>query len=114
MENEKAIKGADFKKMRLKAELTTTEASVIAGVRTRKTYENWERESGTPDINQFVALCEGFNFSPVVILVLAVKRSREKPDGDLDLTIASTYTREYSEKLEIITQEKSKQNIGEL
>jgi transcriptional regulator with XRE-family HTH domain len=77
--------------MRLDAKLSTTIAAEIAGVKTRKTYENWERGAGIPNINQFVALCEGYKLSPNVILALAIKRRRENIDGPLDLEPARKF-----------------------
>jgi DNA-binding XRE family transcriptional regulator len=81
------IKGVDLRIMRLDAELTTAQAAEIVGVKTRKTYENWERGAGIPNVNQFVTLCEGCMFSATVILALAIKR--ENTDQPLDLSLAS-------------------------
>jgi transcriptional regulator with XRE-family HTH domain len=81
------IRGTDLRKIRLDAKLTTTQAAEIVGVMTRKTYENWERGTGIPNVNQFVALCEGCMFSATVILALAIKR--ENVNEPLDLPLAS-------------------------
>ena len=85
------IQGADLRRMRLYAKLTTSDMARIAGVKTRKTYENWEQNSGVPNINQFTAICEGCKFSPNVILALALKRKRENTNEALDLESARKY-----------------------
>lgn len=53
------IRGTDLRAMRRVAGLTTQQMANIAGVKTRKTYENWEKNVGTPNVNQFFALVEG-------------------------------------------------------
>ena len=37
------ITGSDLRKMRLEAGLTTVQMAKLAQVKTRKTYENWEK-----------------------------------------------------------------------
>jgi DNA-binding XRE family transcriptional regulator len=81
------IRGDDLRTMRLGANLTTTQAAEVVGVKTRQTYESWERENAIPNINQFVALCEGCMFSAAVILALAIKR--ENVCEPLDLSHAA-------------------------
>jgi DNA-binding XRE family transcriptional regulator len=81
------IRGADLRSMRLDANLSTSQAAKIVGVKTRQTYESWERENAIPNVNQFVALCEGCMFSATVILALAIKR--ENASDTLDLSLAS-------------------------
>jgi DNA-binding XRE family transcriptional regulator len=81
------IRGADLRTMRLGANLTTTQAAEVVGVKTRQTYESWERENAIPNINQFVALCEGCMFSATVILALAIKR--ESINEPLDVSLAA-------------------------
>ena len=51
------ITGADLRKMRQDAGLTTVKMAKLANVKTRKTYENWEKEIGSPSMNQFIAMC---------------------------------------------------------
>lgn len=56
------IKGHQLRAMRLEAAMTTRQMADLAGVKTRKTYENWERGTGTPNINQFLAMAEGCGY----------------------------------------------------
>ena len=50
------IMGSDLRAMRMVSGLTTVAMSQAAGVKTRKTYENWEKNVGTPSVNQFIAM----------------------------------------------------------
>jgi len=51
------IMGSDLRAMRMVSGLTTVAMSKAAGVKTRKTYENWEKNVGTPSVNhQFIAM----------------------------------------------------------
>lgn len=50
------VKGSDLRAMRLFAGLTTIKMAKAAGVKTRKTYENWEKEVGIPNVNQFFGM----------------------------------------------------------
>lgn len=54
------IKGEDLKVIRKQAGLTISEAAKLAGVKTRKTIMNWEKNVGAPNINQFLQLCRGY------------------------------------------------------
>jgi DNA-binding XRE family transcriptional regulator len=58
------ISGSDLRKMRSEAKLTTVKMAEIAGVKTRKTYENWEKESGAPNINQYIRMVIGCGQCP--------------------------------------------------
>lgn len=49
----RTITGSDLRAMRNLAGKTTQEMAEVAGVRTRKTYENWEKNVGIPNVNQF-------------------------------------------------------------
>ncbi len=69
------INGADLRKMRLEAGLTTVQMAKLANVKTRKTYENWEKNIGTPNMNQFIAMCNGCNFNSSVIVKMAMERT---------------------------------------
>ena len=62
------IEGFDLRKMRLEAKKTTSEMARLAGVKSRKTYENWEKNVGRPNINQFLNMAQGcgYNISPVL------------------------------------------------
>ncbi len=50
------IKGGDLRRMRTFAGQTTANMAKVAGAKTRKTYENWEKGQGTPNVNQFIAM----------------------------------------------------------
>ncbi|WP_268406171.1 helix-turn-helix transcriptional regulator [Alteromonas sp. a30] len=63
------IKGNDLRSMRLIAGLTTVEMAEAAGVKTRKTYENWEKNVGTPNVNQFIAMTKACHFPPADVIV---------------------------------------------
>lgn len=67
--------GRDLRRMRLSAHRTTSDMAKIAGVKTRKTYENWEKNVGTPSINQFVAMCDGCNIDSSKFVGLMLQRS---------------------------------------
>jgi DNA-binding XRE family transcriptional regulator len=69
------ILGSDLRKMRLDAGLTTVKMAKLAEVKTRKTYENWEKNVGSPSMNQFIAMCIGCNFNPSKFVKLAVERT---------------------------------------
>ena len=68
------ITGADLRKMRQDAGLTTVKMAKLANVKTRKTYENWEKEIGSPSMNQFIAMCVGCNYNSSKFVKLAVER----------------------------------------
>ncbi len=59
------IRGNDLRAMRMLAGLTTVNMAKAAGVKTRKTYENWEKNVGTPNVNQFFLMVDacGLNLS---------------------------------------------------
>jgi DNA-binding XRE family transcriptional regulator len=60
--------------MRLDAGLTTVKMAKLAKVKTRKTYENWEKNIGSPSMNQFIAMCVGCNYNSSKFVKLAVER----------------------------------------
>ncbi|TDF34565.1 XRE family transcriptional regulator [Alteromonadaceae bacterium M269] len=68
------IKGADLRRMRLSAKRTTSDMARVAGVKTRKTYENWEHNVGLPSVNQFAALCDACGISPSDFMASAQRR----------------------------------------
>jgi DNA-binding XRE family transcriptional regulator len=68
------INGADLRKMRIDAGLTTVKMAKLAKVKTRKTYENWEKNIGSPSMNQFIAMCVGCNYNSSKFVKLAVDR----------------------------------------
>lgn len=69
------ITGSDLRKMRLEAGLTTVQMAKLAEVKTRKTYENWEKNVGSPNMNQFIAMCTGCNFNSSAIVKMAMERN---------------------------------------
>ena len=80
------INGADLRKMRVDAGLTTTRMANLADVKTRKTYENWEKNIGAPSMNQFIAMCVGCNYNSSKFVKLAVER--QDTSEDLNVTAA--------------------------
>lgn len=58
------ITGSDLRAMRTFAGKTTYEMAIAAGVKTRKTYENWEKSIGTPNVNQFFKMVEFCGLDP--------------------------------------------------
>ena len=79
------IKGGDLRRMRLQAHITTSEMAEIAGVSTRKTYENWEKNVSTPNINQFMAMCDGCGVSSQEFVKQAVAREDIRRPLDISL-----------------------------
>jgi len=67
MEIIKYIDGAFLRKMRLEKGHTTVKMAEIAGVKTRKTYENWEKNKGEPNINQLIFMIIGCDQVPSVV-----------------------------------------------
>ncbi len=78
------ITGSDLKNMRLRANKTTSEMAEYAGVKTRKTYENWEKGISTPNVNQFTRMCAGCGYTASDIIKLSEHRKNE--DQRLDLS----------------------------
>ena len=58
------ITGQDIRVIRKEAKKTTVKMAEFAGVKTRKTYENWEKDIGTPSINQFISMLIGCGKDP--------------------------------------------------
>ena len=69
------INGSDLRKMRQEAGLTTVQMANLAQVKTRKTYENWEKNVGSPNMNQFIAMCVGCNYNSHAIVKMATERN---------------------------------------
>lgn len=61
------IRPYDLRKIRHLSALTTHDIANLVGVRTRKTYENWEKGIGGPTANQFHALLIGSGFNPIKV-----------------------------------------------
>ena len=68
------ITGNDLRKMRRKAGITTMQMAKLAGVKTRKTYENWEKDIGSPSMNQFLAMAIGCQFNAMKLVALYLER----------------------------------------
>ena len=79
------IKGSDIRRMRLRARRTTSDIARIVGVKTRKTYENWEKNTGQPNVNQFVAICQACKLSPSAVIALALTREDITDDLNFEL-----------------------------
>lgn len=56
------IQGSDLRSIRTMGGLTTMQMAAAAGVKTRKTYENWEKGMGTPNVNQFFDMVKACGF----------------------------------------------------
>lgn len=69
------IKGEDLKSIRKSAGLTITEAAQLAGVKTRKTIMNWEKNVGAPNINQFLQLCRGYGLDCHKLMTAVMQRN---------------------------------------
>ncbi|WP_299072537.1 helix-turn-helix transcriptional regulator [uncultured Paraglaciecola sp.] len=80
------ITGTDLRNMRLDAGLTTVMMATLANVKTRKTYENWEKNVGAPSMNQFIAMCVGCNYNSSKFVKLALDNNGS--DKNIDVTAA--------------------------
>lgn len=56
------VRGADLRSLRNLGGLTTMQMAAAAGVKTRKTYENWEKDVSTPNVNQFFDMVRACGF----------------------------------------------------
>lgn len=68
------ISGTDLRIVRLGSGKTTNEMADIAGVKTRKTYENWEKNKGAPSMNQFLRMVQHCGFDASVLVKLYMER----------------------------------------
>lgn len=77
------IKGEDLKIIRKQAGLTINQAAQLAGVKTRKTIMNWEKNVGAPNINQFLQLCRGYglNFQELMDDLMHRQNEKERMDS---------------------------------
>ena len=64
MEVKRYLAGSFLREIRLEAGHTTVKMAQIAGVKTRKTYENWEKNVGQPNANQAIQMFIGCGRSP--------------------------------------------------
>lgn len=62
------IMGSDLRAMRMVSGLTTVAMAKAAEVKTRKTYENWEKNVGTPSVNQFIAMANACGLSAAEVI----------------------------------------------
>ena len=56
------VRGSDLRHLRNLGGLTTMQMAQAAGVKTRKTYENWEKDMSTPNVNQFFSMLRACGF----------------------------------------------------
>lgn len=77
------ITGTDLRRMRHDAGLTTVKMANLAKVKTRKTYENWEKNVGAPNMNQFIDLCLGCNYNPAKFVKMVVDNQDSTADLDV-------------------------------
>jgi DNA-binding XRE family transcriptional regulator len=68
------ITGKDLRTMRVIADKTTSEMAKFAGVKTRKTYENWEKEVGQPKVNQWLQMARCCGYQPDLLVEQFVER----------------------------------------
>ncbi len=68
------LTGTDLRKARLYAGKTTKDMAQLAGVKTRKTYENWEKQISTPNVNQFLNMLIGCGLDPVKVVNMICDR----------------------------------------
>lgn len=81
------IRGSHLRTMRYFGDKTTQQMAEAAGLKCRKTYENWEANRSTPNINQFIAvvrLC-GLDYIKVLGYIMGAKA---KTQFDLMLLMA--------------------------
>ena len=81
------ITGTDLRIMRLRAGKTTVQMAEFAGVKTRKTYENWEKNVGSPSMNQFLAMSMSCGFNPAELVKMYIER--DNADAEIDLMAAA-------------------------
>ena len=81
------ITGTDLRRMRLKAGKTTVQMADFAGVKTRKTYENWEKNVGAPSMNQYIAMASACGFKAAELIKMYVERA--DMDEEIDLSLAT-------------------------
>ncbi len=83
------ITGTDLRRMRLKAGKTTVQMAEFANVKTRKTYENWEKNVGAPSMNQYLAMSTACGFEPAALIKMYVDR----PDNEQEIDLMSAATK---------------------
>lgn len=80
------VTGNDLRKIRLVAGETTDNMAEYAGIKTRKTYENWEANRSSPNINQFIAICSRTGFDAgKLVRAFQTRNNQDLISVDLDL-----------------------------
>lgn len=69
------VTGTDLRTIRLKGGKTTSQMAKLANVRTRKTYESWEKNISSPSINQFISMAIGCGFRPEYLVKILCERN---------------------------------------
>lgn len=72
------IRGSDLRAMRLLTNKSATEMATTAGLKSRKSYENWESDIGCPTVNQFFALARSCGFTASEIVNVMISEDKEK------------------------------------
>ncbi|UAA37392.1 helix-turn-helix transcriptional regulator [Paraneptunicella aestuarii] len=72
------ISGSDLKKMRLVFDKTTQDMATAAGLRNRKTYENWEKGISAPNVNQFFALAKACGLTPSEVVSIMISTDKKE------------------------------------
>lgn len=72
------ITGADLRAMRRFAGMTTVEMAAAAGVKTRKTYENWERDISFPNVNQYFQMVSACGLDPETLIHLINAKQQQQ------------------------------------
>jgi transcriptional regulator with XRE-family HTH domain len=75
--------GEDLRRMQHKAGLTTSQMAKLAGVKTRKTYENWTKDVGEPTLSQFLAMSVGCQLNTSILVKLILNRRYLTDELDL-------------------------------
>lgn len=74
MEIPPIITANDLQDMRSAANKDSHRMSKYAGVKTKKTYENWESGKGSPSMNQFIAMALKCGFEPHSLVDMYLSR----------------------------------------
>ena len=72
------ISGTDMRIMRLRGGKTTTEMAEVVGLKTRKTYENWEQNRGCPNMNQYLKMVRFCGFDAGALINMYIDRQSDE------------------------------------
>ena len=72
----KQITGADLRAIRIYSRKTIGELAQAAGIKTRKTYMNWEKDIGTPNVNQLAGILEASHLNADAYFKLMFKHGK--------------------------------------